>query len=81
MKRQASLTFREDTQVRKEKEFVKMMEQLFDISHGDFEELIRSNKSMPRSEEAILEDMEFLEDQRTEIRGDARRYCKKNGTV
>jgi hypothetical protein len=66
MKRQASLTFREDTQVRKEKEFEKMMEQLFDISHGNFEELIRSDKSMPRSEEAILEDMEFLEDQRTE---------------
>ena len=38
---------------------------LFDIAEPNFELMLRNEKSMPRSKESIMEDMQFLQDQRS----------------
>ncbi|XP_023336024.1 uncharacterized protein LOC111707201 [Eurytemora carolleeae] len=42
-----------------------MMNGLFDIASPNFEQMLRNDKSMPRSKESIMEDMQFLQDQRS----------------
>ncbi len=37
----------------------------FDIASPNFEQMLRNDKSMPRSKESIMEDMQFFQDQRS----------------
>lgn len=52
------------TQV-KVQQFKDLMNGLFDIASHNFEKLMKSDHSMPRTQESIIEDMQFLEDQRS----------------
>ena len=48
-----------------EQQFRDLMNGLFDIAADNFEKLMRSDTFMPRSKESVIEDLEFLEDQRS----------------
>ena len=62
--RSKNLALKPNTSQKHKEKNLQLLDSLFDISSTKFEELMRSDKSLPRDQATILEDLEFLEDQR-----------------
>ena len=69
MRNTSYLSWNTITKKNHENRFEEFLENLFDISQNNIEDKIKSDKDMPRSNDAVIEDLAFLQDQRTMRRG------------
>ena len=59
-----NLALKPNTSEKHKEEHQKLLDALFDISSKKFEELMQTDKSLPRDQSTLKEDLEFIQDQR-----------------